>query len=77
MKTRDEIEYGQTLQEIVMVCLSCGTQKPTGTFTSRIDFDNQYAYSHGYCSVRCAEKQYPGVTELFSQYDLEDMEAEK
>jgi hypothetical protein len=52
------------LQEIVLVCLQCGTQHHTGQYSRIKSFDEAVIYSHGYCSMNCAEKQYPGIIEL-------------
>ena len=69
MKSKDEIEYCATLQEIVVVCLNCGAQNPTGKYTRVQNYDEQYAYSHGFCSLKCAEKQYPEM--CFSELEAE------
>lgn len=58
MKTKDQKEYEyQNLQEIISVCMNCGTQNRTGKYTRLIDPDSRYAYSHGYCEP-CAETIY-------------------
>jgi len=45
------------LQEILMICMACGAQKPTGRLTQRYD-TGKYAYSHGYCSKECVAKHH-------------------
>jgi len=67
MKSKDEIEYCQTLQEIVIVCMNCGAQKPSGQYTGVKDFDNKYTYSHGYCSMKCAVEQNPDIADLLRE----------
>ena len=63
---------GDSLQEIVMKCLACGTEKMTGTYTSEGIGDGRFVYSHGYCSMSCARKQYgDDLIALFSEYDNE------
>jgi len=58
MRAKDEIEYNtKTLQEIILVCLECGSQRPSGKRTPLVDPDSRYAYSHGYCPD-CVEKVY-------------------
>jgi hypothetical protein len=57
MKSKDEKEYYQNLQEIISCCLKCGNQQRTGKYTRIINPDEQYAYSHGYCGS-CAETVY-------------------
>lgn len=47
----------QNLQEIISVCMSCGSQNRTGKYTRMIDPENQYAYSHGYCEP-CGQQVY-------------------
>ena len=69
MKCKDELEYiVNNLQEIAVVCMECGSVRPTGTYTSPKNYEEKYAYSHGYCSMSCAEKQYP---DLFSELEAE------
>jgi hypothetical protein len=70
MNTKDQKEYEyQNLQEIVLVCMQCGTQNPTGKYTRVQSFDEKYTYSHGFCSIKCAEKQYPDM--IFSELESE------
>jgi hypothetical protein len=58
MKAKDQKEYEyQNLQEIVSVCMNCGTQNRTGKYTRMIDPENRYAYSHGYCEP-CGQQVY-------------------
>ena len=46
------------LQEILLICMSCGAQKPSGKYTPLVDPDSKYAYSHGYCSKECVAKHH-------------------
>jgi hypothetical protein len=58
MKCLDEIEYdAKNRQQIAKLCMKCGTIEITGKFTTPINYDEQYAISHGYCG-KCADVVY-------------------
>ena len=69
MRSKDELEYIISIgQEVAILCLGCGSLRPTGTYTTPRSYDDKYAISHGYCSLKCAEKQYP---DIFSELEAE------
>ena len=45
------------LTEIVLKCLTCGKENNTGKYTQNTTKE-PFLYSHGYCSLDCARKDY-------------------